>query len=221
MYSPQQGPQTSSPPHISINSGKRAQSVDRISETQSRDTSPLRHSSQIPEQTAASFLAYPVSRVAFSLYRRLTEDVSAYRKQSSLSNLPYNIETSNGDSGPIYVPHRTASPFTPPPLTRLTLRSHVSPKRQILSRGLAEEIRLLLPSRLQLSAEWTLIHSIETDGVSLTTLYERCAPYADGWHGFVLVVKDGTGGVSNCIRITVLANEKIDLRRISYRSSMS
>jgi hypothetical protein len=92
---------------------------------------------------------------------------------------------------------RTASPFSPPPLTALSLsgmRSSASTSAQILSRALAEEIRLLLPPRLQLATDWQLVYSIEQDGVSLGTLYSKCNIHGDQKGGFVLVVKDGLGG---------------------------
>jgi hypothetical protein len=45
--------------------------------------------------------------------------------------------------------------------------------------------------------DWTLAFSLDRDGVSLHTLYNRCAEYRGfGRHnGFVLVVKDGVGGI--------------------------
>jgi hypothetical protein len=95
-------------------------------------------------------------------------------------------------------PKRHASPFTLPPLTGLTLRgvcASTSASAQILSRSLAEEIRLLVPPRLQLVTDWTLVYSVEQDGVSLATLYHKCAAYSGKHAGFVLVVRDALGGV--------------------------
>ncbi len=66
---------------------------------------------------------------------------------------------------------------------------------QLLSRTLAEEIRLLIPPRLQLLDEWTLLYSLDRDGVSLATLYNKCAELQALRRGYVLVVKDGLGGV--------------------------
>lgn len=92
-------------------------------------------------------------------------------------------------------PSRRASPFTPPPLAPLQVTGY-SPATtsRLLSRALAEEIRLLLPARLQLHETWTLAYSLEQHGVSLATLYGRCNKGS-----FVLVVKDAVGGVSGII----------------------
>jgi len=95
-------------------------------------------------------------------------------------------------------PHRHASPFQPPPLTPLTLRGvkkSTAPSARLLSRALAEEIRLLIPPRLQLVNDWTLAYSVEQDGTSLATLYQKCGEYRSRESGFVLVVRDGGGGV--------------------------
>jgi hypothetical protein len=67
---------------------------------------------------------------------------------------------------------------------------------KLLTRALAEEIRLLVPARSQLVEEWRLVFSLEQDGVSLATLYEKCEDLRGKRGGYVLVVKDGSGGVS-------------------------
>ncbi|KAI9839738.1 MAG: oxidation resistance protein 1 [Sclerophora amabilis] len=95
-------------------------------------------------------------------------------------------------------PNRNASPFQPPPLYPISLngfRSFISAPTQILSRALAEEIRLLIPPRLQLVENWTLAYSLEQDGVSLATLYKKCAEYQGTRGGFVIVIRDGDGGI--------------------------
>jgi hypothetical protein len=66
---------------------------------------------------------------------------------------------------------------------------------RLLTRALAEEIRLLFPARLQLCEEWNLVYSLEEDGVSLGTLYKKCDQLRGLRNGFVLVVKDAEGGV--------------------------
>ncbi|KAL7268857.1 oxidation resistance protein 1 [Rhizina undulata] len=89
------------------------------------------------------------------------------------------------------VPSRRPSPFAPPPLAPLHLIGHASSTTShLLSRALAEEIRLLLPARLQLHDTWILAYSLEQHGVSLATLYGRCKKGS-----FVLIVKDALGGV--------------------------
>ncbi|KAI9643216.1 oxidation resistance protein 1 [Ciborinia camelliae] len=105
---------------------------------------------------------------------------------------------SNGIQGVYTPPHRTASPFQPPPLYPVTLRGwreNTDASAQLLSRALAEEIRLLVPPRLQLCEEWNLVYSLEQDGVSLGTLYKKCDELRGLRNGFVLVVRDGEGGL--------------------------
>jgi hypothetical protein len=94
----------------------------------------------------------------------------------------------------VYTPHRSASPFQPPPLYPLSLKglgTGSSASAQLLSKALAEEIRLLVPPRLQLCEEWNLVYSLDRDGVSLGTLYKKCDDLRGLRNGFVLVVKDG------------------------------
>jgi hypothetical protein len=95
----------------------------------------------------------------------------------------------------VYTPHRTASPFQPPPLYPVSLKGNHPSTVPLLSRALAEEIRLLVPPRLQLCEEWNLVYSLEQNGVSLGTLYKKCDALRGLRNGFVLVVKDGGGGV--------------------------
>lgn len=53
-----------------------------------------------------------------------------------------------------------------------------------------------MPSRLQLVDSWKLIFSLDQNGASLKTLFEKCDEYTGQRGGFVLVVKDGSGSVS-------------------------
>lgn len=95
-------------------------------------------------------------------------------------------------------PRRKASPFQPPPLTPLTLsgyKTSTKPSAKLLTNALAEEIRLLVPPRLQLVDTWHLTYSLEQNGVSLATLYERCDGLRGKRGGFVLVIKDEVGGI--------------------------
>ncbi|BCS22332.1 putative oxidative stress response protein Oxr1 [Aspergillus puulaauensis] len=106
---------------------------------------------------------------------------------------------------PVFTPVRTVSPFQPPPLTPLTLLANeentpipLAPQNQLLSRALAEEIRLLVPPRLQLVDTWRLAYSLDRDGASLSTLYDNCrevssrSPRA----GYVLVIRDASPSAS-------------------------
>ncbi|MCJ1450689.1 oxidation resistance protein 1 [Mycoblastus sanguinarius] len=146
--------------------------------------------------SSSSYLSYPVSHVVSGLYRRLTEPspnnrpnplrIQSHTSQKEpASDMPHGVYTP---------PHRTASPFQPPPLTPLTLSGSTS--STILSKAVAEEIRLLVPPRLQLADTWSLAYSLEGDGVSLATLYNKCSsPRLPKGSSFVLVVQDGAGGV--------------------------
>ena len=145
-----------------------------------------------------SYLSYPVSHVVSGLYRRLTEPSPNRSAIPRLHTHTSDQDSANDMHNGVYTPpHRTASPFQPPPLTPLTLcGSTLSSSSTILSKAVAEEIRLLLPPRLQLAEQWSLAYSLEQDGVGLGTLYNKCAsPEIPRDASFVLVVQDGAGGV--------------------------
>ncbi|PWY92675.1 TLD-domain-containing protein [Aspergillus heteromorphus CBS 117.55] len=142
-------------------------------------------------QSAASYFSYPVTHVVSGLYRRLTDP------PSTNTNTMRRKTTNNSNNPQVFTPVRTASPFQPPPLTPLTLSSP-SPH---LSRSLAEEIRLLVPPRLQLINTWELAYSLDRDGASLSTLYDNCreisarSPRA----GYVLVIRDASPASSPAV----------------------
>ncbi|KAI9825324.1 MAG: hypothetical protein M1819_000570 [Sarea resinae] len=144
--------------------------------------------------TPSSHLLFPVSYTVSSLLRRLHQA----NPSSPSPNQPPSHSMDNSNASGVYTPpNRTASPFQPPPLYPLTLKGYKAstpPSARLLSRALAEEIRLLVPPRLQLVEDWKLIYSLEQDGVSLATLYKRCEEYWGRRTGFVLVVRDGDGG---------------------------
>lgn len=158
-----------------------------------------RHSPSIspqPISSSSAYLSYPVTQVVSGLYRRLTEPPS--QPVSKMLNAPFP----NGHASGLYTPpRRNASPFQPPPLTPLTLTSHRTPSQQLLTRSLAEEIRLLVPPRLQLVDSWRLAYSLERDGSSLGTLYQNCAEYSGRSQraGYVLVVRDGSSGSNGAV----------------------
>lgn len=103
----------------------------------------------------------------------------------------------------VYTPphsHRTASPMRPPPLEPLSLhgfRDDTPPGARLLTTAIAEEIRIMVPARLTIVDEWNLVYSLDQDGASLSTLYEKCRRYEGKRVGFVLVAKDCEGGVSD------------------------
>ncbi|KAK9450009.1 TLD-domain-containing protein [Limtongia smithiae] len=87
--------------------------------------------------------------------------------------------------------------FSAPPLTPLTIDGYRErTKTRLLTRELAEEIRHLLPLRLQLYDTWRLCYSLEQHGVSITTLYNQCVPPRGASRpGYVLLVEDKAGGI--------------------------
>ena len=139
-------------------------------------------------QSAASYISYPVSHVVSGLYRRLTEAVEEPSPPKHATTFPTMKSSSSG----FHTPIRTGSPFQPPPLTPLTLATSPHASNLLLTRALAEEIRLLVPPRLQLVDTWQLAYSLERDGSSLATLYDHCNEYSHRSQraGYVLVVRD-------------------------------
>ncbi|KAK9248701.1 TLD-domain-containing protein [Lipomyces tetrasporus] len=91
----------------------------------------------------------------------------------------------------------TSQLFAAPPLTPLTLVGYGErTKNRLLSPALAEEIRHLLPLRLQLYDTWRLCYSLEQHGVSLTTLYSLSVPPRTASRpGYVLIIEDNLGGI--------------------------
>ncbi|OAL54820.1 oxidation resistance protein 1 [Pyrenochaeta sp. DS3sAY3a] len=167
---------------------------------------------------SSSYFTYPVSYAVNGILRRLNTDSSPKpesrargqsnggtqsQQRSTASSLTQSfaslVSSTTSDMNSVFQPpHRTESPFQPPPLTPLTLkgwRVGMREKGKLLSKALAEEIRLLVPPRLQLVDEWSLAYSLEQNGVSLGTLYQKSDDYRGKRGGFVLVVRDGGGGV--------------------------
>ncbi|KKY16368.1 putative oxidation resistance protein 1 [Diplodia seriata] len=155
-----------------------------------------RSSNNTNRYSASSFFSYPVSRTVSGLLRRIsTEPSSSNELPASMGGLKPNT---SGVPGVYTPPRRHASPFQPPPLSPLNLegwKPGTADRSKLLSRQLAEEIRLLIPPRLQLVEDWKLAYSLEQDGVSLATLYKNCEELRGKRGGYVLVVRDGGGGV--------------------------
>lgn len=64
-----------------------------------------------------------------------------------------------------------------PPLTPVELTGYKpDTKNRLMTCELAEDIRNLIGSRLQLYSEWKLLYSLEQHGAALSTLYSRCSP---------------------------------------------
>lgn len=146
--------------------------------------------------SSAAYLAYPVKHVMSSLYRRMTEPPD--QPVNRLLDAPAVPMLRKQSAG--HTPPRRASPFQPPPLTPLQLSHGLSDEKAeslLLTRSLSEEIRLLIPPRLQLVDSWRLAYSLELHGSSLGTLYDHCdralgALGSTQRGGFVLVIQDGS-----------------------------
>ncbi|KAK3941209.1 TLD-domain-containing protein [Diplogelasinospora grovesii] len=163
--------------------------------------------------SSSTYLSSPVSSFWGGLLRRFSSDTAGnlpHSSSSPSSSLHYSSSHShthpypdhhNGINGvykPPQIRHRTPSPMRPPPLEPLQLRGFredTSENAKLLTPAVAEEVRIMVPARLSLVDEWTLIYSLDQDGASLATLYEKCARYQGRRVGFVLVVKDCEGGI--------------------------
>jgi hypothetical protein len=78
-----------------------------------------------------------------------------------------------------------------PPLSPISLHGFSpSTHERVMSDKLAEEIRLMMPTRLQLQDRWDLVYSLEQHGVSLATLYARSKAFNSPQAGYVVVVRD-------------------------------
>lgn len=142
-------------------------------------------------------ITYPVSYTLSGLLRRLSADEAPTPLARALSA---NYNGTMSPSAALFdAPKRRLSPFQPPPLTPLTLvgyRDGTPLPSRLLEKALAEEIRLLMPPRVQLVDEWKLIYSLEQNGTSLASLYNLSDDYRGKRGGFVLVVRDASQGVS-------------------------
>ncbi|PGH11710.1 hypothetical protein AJ79_04733 [Helicocarpus griseus UAMH5409] len=170
--------------------------------TNSASKPSSRSQSQSQSTSTASYLSYPVTHVVSGLYRRLTEPPTRSASKPPPPNHSYshNQTSTSSPSATAASPNfnrlsRAASPFQPPPLTPLTLKTPGNPSNILLTCSLAEEIRLLVPPRLQLLDTWQLAYSLDRDGSSLTTLYEKCREVGErsSRAGYVLVVRDAAG----------------------------
>lgn len=94
-------------------------------------------------------------------------------------------------------PRRLMRPIRPPPLAELQLKP--TPQDAcFFTRAIANEIRNLLPQRLQVHDCWQCLFNLNVHGVSIATLYHRLYAYRDRLGerpGFVIAVKDGNGQI--------------------------
>lgn len=157
-----------------------------------------------------SAITYPVSYTLSGLLRRLSTDEAPTALAKALS-ANYNGSMNNVSHGAfgLQPPKRHLSPFQPPALTPLAFHSLHDASERLLNKSLAEEIRLLVPPRMQLVDNWTLVYSLEQHGSSLGSLYNLCSGFPSKRGGFVLVVRDGSGMVRHdvstfpCSQVTI------------------
>ena len=150
--------------------------VQAMARRDSSDSSPSQASSYSPSGrsslTSSAILGH-FSAITSSIQRRLSSGI----------NSPSSSPTADNPTRPVH--------DSDPPLTPITLNgfSETTTER-ILTEKLAEEIRLMMPVRLQVQENWTLVYSLHQHGVSLATLYSRCKSFNSPQAGFVVIVKD-------------------------------
>jgi hypothetical protein len=151
-----------------------------------------------PNRASASY----ITNMWTGLIRRFSSEGSFPSQADTAYEDDYKYHNGNGTKDGIngvFTPvRRTASPLRPPPLDPLVLhgyRQGTPASAKLLTGAVAEEIRTMVPERLRIVDDWHLVYSLEQDGASLTTLYQRCRQYEGKRAGFVLVVKDLEGGV--------------------------
>lgn len=166
--------------------------------TRSPGSSSPTSSSGAATPPSSSFLSSSVSGLWGGLVRRFSAETTAIQPTPSRSTSLPHANTFAGADGVYVPPHRTASPMRPPPLEPLVLkgvRDDTPARARLLTPAIAEEIRMLVPARLGIVDEWNLVYSLDQDGASLATLYEKCGLYEGRRVGYVLVVRDCDGGV--------------------------
>ncbi|EPS40330.1 hypothetical protein H072_5885 [Dactylellina haptotyla CBS 200.50] len=154
-------------------------------------SSPASRSSS-PAPSLVSFLSGSVLRTLQRISSEVTgeDEYNTHRRNSQNGDgSPKTTQSSATHAAPVRAPPRQPSPYIPPALTPLALSSSGS-GTLLLTKVVAEEIRLLVPARLQLHETWTLMYSLDQHGVSLSTLYTKL-----GKGAFVFVIKDTSDGV--------------------------
>lgn len=176
-----------------------------------------KHTPLPPPTSTSSYITFPMTYAVSGILRRLSSDTHN-TKSSSRSSSKSNAKNMEHFAPP----YRKPSPFQPPPLTPLLLSGWSSGTKEnarLLTRALAEEIRLLVPARLQLEENWRLIFSLEQNGTSLATLFEKSEDYRGKRGGYVLVIRDGLGGVRILpLRIASMGKLTIHYRFLAHTS---
>ena len=133
---------------------------------------PIRRSTdRTPSQTLFSHF----TSLANSVQRRLSSGPPSSPSSSVDDTLPRSAHH-----------HELDPPLTPISLHGFSPNTH----ERVMSEKLAEEIRLMMPTRLQLQDHWDLVYSLEQHGVSLATLYARSKAFSTPQVGYVVIVRD-------------------------------
>lgn len=88
-----------------------------------------------------------------------------------------------------------------PPLTPIELKGYApTTNNRLLTPPLAEDIRSIVPARLQIPNKWQLVYSLEQHGASLHTLYRLMRPQRTVYdkNGYVIVIRDALGDLFGC-----------------------
>ncbi|KAH7325113.1 oxidation resistance protein 1 [Stachybotrys elegans] len=132
------------------------------------------------------------------LIRRFSAEDPSFAGQLDHQGSGLGLDPSKDGVNGVFAPiRRTVSPFRPPPLDPLVLhgyRESTPDNTRLLSPAIAEEVRNMIPERLRITEDWRLVYSLQQDGASLNTLYQKCRQFEGKRVGFVLVVKDQEGG---------------------------
>ena len=149
--------------------------VQAMARRDSSDSTPSQISSHSPSGRSSL-----TSSAIFGHFAAITSSIQ--RRLSGGTNSP----TSQNVNDPPRFVHDSDPSLTPIELNGF---SETTTER-ILTDKIAEEIRLMMPARLQVQENWTLVYSLDQHGVSLATLYSRCKSFNSPQAGFVVIVKD-------------------------------
>lgn len=133
----------------------------------------------------------PTSTSLYNLISKSSTAVSGGIK--SLARRASQIELRRGTATipDNHYTHNTHPEYHVPPLNQVRLQGYApDTKTRVLTLEIAEEIRQLMPHRIQLHDTWELVYSLEQHGASLSTLYRSTEPPFDTLPGYVLVVQD-------------------------------
>lgn len=92
----------------------------------------------------------------------------------------------------------TFSYYDDEPLPPISLHGYMpTTKNRLLTPEMCDEIRNLMPTRVQLYTDWHLLYSLEQFGASLHSLYANVMPSSKLTRrvGYVLVIKDRKGSI--------------------------